>query len=168
MISLAKVADPGGLRTIGVITKPDKLLQHGARSRKSFEKLAMNDVENREFKLGWYVLKNRDSQSPNYTTTDREADEKSFFAQPSWANFEDSGCLGAESLRRHLNAMIHERIARNLPAIIQETNREISNLKSELGKMGKERSDKQAKQVFLLDIAQRFQDLVHTSVNGAW
>lgn len=99
---------------------------------------------------------------------DRDADEKSFFAQPPWTEFEDPGCLGAESLRSHLKILIHERIAKELPGIIDEAQGEIAKLQSELRRMGKERSDKQAKEVYLLDIAQKFQNLVYTSVHEAW
>jgi hypothetical protein len=59
VLRLAPVADLSGLRTIGVISKPDILIP-GSESEASFVSLAKNqDVE---FRLGWYVLKNMDSE----------------------------------------------------------------------------------------------------------
>jgi Dynamin family len=51
---LARDVDLKGLRTLGIITKPDTL-HVGSESEKSFFSLANN--ENVVFRLGWHVLK---------------------------------------------------------------------------------------------------------------
>ncbi|KAI9764203.1 MAG: hypothetical protein M1840_008593 [Geoglossum simile] len=57
VLNRAKEVDHEGLRTMGIITKPDTLHQ-GSDSETSFINLAKN--EDVEFRLGWHVLRNRD------------------------------------------------------------------------------------------------------------
>ncbi|KAF4625074.1 hypothetical protein G7Y89_g13095 [Cudoniella acicularis] len=168
VLSLAKAADPDRVRTMGIITKPDTLIQRGPESMNDFRKLALNESEIHQFKLGWHVLKNRDPRSMKQTAAERDADEKSFFSQPPWMNFEDQNCLGIDSLRLRLSRVLHERIASSLPDIIDEIRGEIVKSETELTKLGKERSSRQAKEVYLIGIAQRFQTLAQSAVDGTW
>ncbi|OAA44735.1 Dynamin [Cordyceps fumosorosea ARSEF 2679] len=60
VLKLASKADPGGKRTLGVITKPDVLIP-GSGSERDFISLARNQEV--EFRLGWHVLRNRDTEA---------------------------------------------------------------------------------------------------------
>ena len=78
VLKLARAADKKGIRTLGVITKPDTLIG-GSESEAMYISLAKNqDVE---FRLGWHVLKNMDSEKGQWTLPDRDIKEKEFFAQ---------------------------------------------------------------------------------------
>ena len=60
VLKLARAADKKGNRTLGVITKPDTLIA-SSESEAMYVSLARNqDVE---FRLGWHVLKNMDSET---------------------------------------------------------------------------------------------------------
>jgi hypothetical protein len=54
ILKRAKEVDPKGLRTLGLITKPDTL-PRGSDSEADFINLASND--NIHFRLGWHVVK---------------------------------------------------------------------------------------------------------------
>ena len=60
VLKLARTADKKGNRTLSVITKPDTLIAD-SESEAIYVSLARNqDVE---FRLGWHVLKNMDSET---------------------------------------------------------------------------------------------------------
>lgn len=70
VLKLARAADKKGNRTLGVITKPDTLVA-GSESEVMYVSLARNqDVE---FRLGWHVLKNMDSETGAFSLADRDA-----------------------------------------------------------------------------------------------
>ncbi|KAM0716833.1 hypothetical protein Q7P37_007637 [Cladosporium fusiforme] len=75
---LARNLDPEGVRTIGLITKPDTL-DPGSDSENAYVKLAQNkDVI---FRLGWHVLKNRSYETRNVTSAIRDKTEDAFSPQ---------------------------------------------------------------------------------------
>jgi GTPase SAR1 family protein len=70
VLKLARATDRSGNRTLGVITKPDTLTP-GSASEAEYVSLARNqDVE---FRLGWHVLKNMDSEKGVFSLADRDA-----------------------------------------------------------------------------------------------
>ncbi|KAL2048578.1 hypothetical protein N7G274_000490 [Stereocaulon virgatum] len=78
VLKLARIADSKGNRTLGVITKPDTLVPD-SESEAMYVSLARNqDVE---FRLGWHVLKNMDSETGEWSPIDRDVKEEAFFSQ---------------------------------------------------------------------------------------
>ena len=68
--------DPEGVRTLGLITKPDTL-DEGSDSERFYIELAQNkDVK---FRLGWHVLRNRDYISRNSSAEERDKAEAAIF-----------------------------------------------------------------------------------------
>ena len=59
VLKLARAVDSSGTRTLGVITKPDDLIP-GSEREALYLSLARNQQV--EFRLGWHVLKNIDSE----------------------------------------------------------------------------------------------------------
>ena len=80
VLKLARAADKRGNRTLGVITKPDTLIP-GSESEAMYISLARNqDVE---FRLGWHVLRNMDSETGVWSLADRDVKEEEFFLEQS-------------------------------------------------------------------------------------
>ncbi|KAI9816389.1 MAG: hypothetical protein M1832_005056 [Thelocarpon impressellum] len=84
VLKLAKEADPKGLRTLGVITKPDEL-PVGSINKLDFACLARN--EDVEFRLGWHVVRNRKFEGRDTSTESRDATEAELFLQGIWDEF---------------------------------------------------------------------------------
>ena len=81
LLKLARAADKKGNWTLGVITKPDTLIA-GSESEAMYVSLARNqDVE---FRLGWHVLKNMDSETGEWSLADRGVKKVEFFSQGIW------------------------------------------------------------------------------------
>ena len=76
MLKPAHATNKRSNRTLAVITKPDTLIP-GSESEDMYVSLARNqDVE---FRLGWHVLKNMDSEMGVWSLAGRNVKEEEFF-----------------------------------------------------------------------------------------
>lgn len=91
--------DPQGDRTLGVITKPDRL-SAGSGSETKFLELARN--EDVFFKLGWHVIKNRTFEETNFSIEQRNHSEKTFFSTSRF-NTLSKDDIGIDALRVRLS-----------------------------------------------------------------
>lgn len=111
ILERAEDLDPEGIRTLGVLTKPD-LIDHGS------EGAVMDLVEGRKhrLRLGWHLLRNP-GQSDLNEGRSREAIEENFFIKTSpWKDIEKSK-VGVDSLRNRLQAVLEDHIRREFPKV---------------------------------------------------
>ena len=81
ILTRVKEVDPGGERTLGIITKPDRLVKDSGQE-KSFVALARNkDIF---FKLGWHVIKNRAFEEGKFSLLERNASEITWFSHSNF------------------------------------------------------------------------------------
>ena len=164
VLKLARIADKKGNRTLGVITKPDTLIPD-SESEAMYVSLASNqDVE---FRLGWHVLKNMDSETGEWSLTDRDLKEEEFFLQGIWEELPRS-LLGVDKLRSRLSKVLLGQIAAELPSLIDEIEIKSNACRSRLDKLGEPRSTLEEQRRYLLHISQSFQSLVKASVDGTY
>ena len=164
VLKLARIADPKGNRTLGVITKPDTLIPD-SESEAMYVSLARNqDVE---FRLGWHVLKNMDSERGEWSLADRDVKEEEFFLQGIWENLSRS-LLGVVKLRDRLSKVLLGQIASELPSLIDEIDIKSNACRSRLDKLGVPRATLDEQRGYLLQISQSFQFLVKASIDGTY
>lgn len=164
VLKLARIADPRGNRTLGVITKPDTLVPD-SESEAMYVSLARNqDVE---FRLGWHVLKNMDSETGEWSLIDRDVKEEAFFSQGIWEELSRS-LLGVDKLRSRLSKVLLGQIAAELPSLIDEIEIKSNACRSRLDKLGEPRATLDEQRRYLLQISQSFQSLVKASVDGMY
>ncbi|UKZ79465.1 hypothetical protein TrVFT333_007220 [Trichoderma virens FT-333] len=164
VLKLARDTDPRGLRTLGIITKPDTLAVDST-SEKSYISLAKNqDVV---FRLGWHALRNRDTDADKWTLSQRDAQEKEFFSKSAWSALPES-CLGIATLRSRLSKLLLHQIASELPSLMDEISSEIESCETELGKFGQPRITAQEQRIYLIQISQSFQSLMQSAVDGTY
>ncbi|KAL7935186.1 P-loop containing nucleoside triphosphate hydrolase protein [Trichoderma chlorosporum] len=164
VLKLARDTDPRGLRTLGIITKPDTLAADST-SEKSYISLAKNlDVV---FRLGWHVLRNRDTDADKWTLAQRDVQEKEFFSNSAWAALPEPN-LGIASLRSRLSKLLLHQIASELPSLMDEIAREIDSCETELGKFGQPRISAQEQRIYLIQLSQSFQSLMQAAVDGTY
>jgi GTP-binding protein EngB required for normal cell division len=163
VLKLARAADRKGVRTLGVITKPDTLLA-GSESEAMYVSLAKNqDVE---FRLGWHVLKNMDSETGAWSLVDRDVKEK-FFSQGIWEELSRS-LLGIDKLRKRLSNVLLGQIAAELPSLVNEIEIKSDACRSRLDRLGEPRATLDEQRLYLLHISQLFQSLIKASVDGTY
>ena len=112
ILEKAEEVDPDGIRTLGVLTKPD-IIDKGA------EKNVIDLVEGRrhQLKLGWHVLRNAGQAELDNPVTDRDTTERSFFAGQSPWNSLDKEKVGITSFRDRLQEILADHIRREFPKV---------------------------------------------------
>ncbi|MCJ1323323.1 hypothetical protein MMC15_008679 [Xylographa vitiligo] len=164
VLKLARAADKKGLRTLGVITKPDTLIA-GSESEAMYVSLARNqDVE---FRLGWHVLRNLDSETGAWSMAERAVEEDKFFSQGIWAELPRS-LLGVDTLRDRLSRVLLRQIAAELPSLIDEIEIKSNTCRDRLDKLGEPRATVDEQRLYLLHISQSFQSLAKAAVDGTY
>ena len=164
VLKLARVTDKNGIRTLGVITKPDTLIA-GSESEAMYVSLARNqDVE---FRLGWHVLKNMDSETGEWSLADRNVKEEEFFSQGVWEDMSRS-LLGVGTLRDRLSKVLLSQIAAELPSLIDEIEIKSNACRSQLNKLGEPRVTSAEQRLYLLHLSQLFQSLVKAAIDGTY
>lgn len=161
---LAKRADPEGLRTMGLITKPDTL-DVGSEMESYFVRLAQNLEE--ELRLGWHVLKNRNFEERDVTSAQRDAIEREFFSQGLWDSIDSSRC-GVAALRIRLSAVLRDQILAQLPSLVQDVEDGIHDCASRLDQLGPVRGTPQQQLSYLLRVSEEYTSLVTQAVEGTY
>lgn len=164
VLTLARKFDPDGKRTLGVITKPDTLIP-SSPSEKTYIALAQNQDIN--FRLGWHVLKNMDSDKGETTLVDRDAKELEFFSQGAWQNLPRS-LLGIEKLRNRLSKVLLGQIAEELPSLVNEIETKAESCQILLDNLGSPRTSSDEQREYLFHVSQRFQMLAKAAIDGTY
>ncbi|KAI1207487.1 interferon-induced GTP-binding protein Mx2 [Annulohypoxylon truncatum] len=160
ILKLAETADPDGIRTMGVLTKPDLAMEQATQS-------AVIDLvqgKRNRLTLGYCVVKNRSADDSNSSISDRLAAEKAFFAGPPWTSVANR--CGIESLQTRLSELLMSISKRELPHVKADIENRLNLRKSELEAMGPSRSDQSSQRLYLGRIASRFQEITQHALNG--
>ncbi|KAK5745227.1 hypothetical protein LTS12_023200 [Elasticomyces elasticus] len=161
---MAKEVDPRGIRTLGIITKPDTL-HVGSESEQAFLNLARN--EEVSFRLGWHVLRNRDFDTKDWTTEQRNKAEADFFQAGVWKSLPIT-VLGVQALQPWLSELLKQQIVAELPGLIQDVDRSILDCRGRLDKLGQARSTIHQQRLYLIRISQAFSSLISAAINGTY
>ncbi|KAI1388076.1 dynamin family protein [Hypoxylon trugodes] len=166
VLNFAREVDERGSRTMGVITKPDCLVE-GSGSEKAFISLARNNQVN--FDLGWHVLKNLDSETQKGSSllNQRNVEEARFFSRGAWKELPPS-MLGINELRKRLSDVLLKQIAFELPSLIREIESGLDESREKLKELGEPRRTYDEQRLQLLQVSQGFQSLVEGSVSGSY
>lgn len=164
ILKLARCVDPTGTRTLGVITKPDTLYP-GSGTESQYISLARNQEV--EFRLGWHVLKNLDSEATYEPLLKRDEREAEFFASGIWTDLPES-LLGIGQLRNRLSQVLLNHITEELPSLMEEIEMKCDRCRDKLEKLGVPRETLQEQLGHMIGISQSFQRLVESAVKGIW
>ncbi|KAH8088967.1 P-loop containing nucleoside triphosphate hydrolase protein [Cristinia sonorae] len=134
---LAKVYDPEGKRTIGVLTKPDRI---PIGEEENWIRFIKNDYEALE--NGWYSVKQPDSRAlkAGISWSDAREKEREFFTLTSpWSelDFVYQRQLGTGNLTERLSDVLSELIAKRLPDFQDELQKLLQGTEETLRKLPK-------------------------------
>ncbi|KAI9932556.1 hypothetical protein MW887_008798 [Aspergillus wentii] len=167
IIQRARHFDKDGLRTVGIITKPD-LINTGTEGR--VVRLAKN-LDNTKLKLGFFLLKNPTpvELDSGISLQARRKAEMNFFSTGAWYHQGlDLSRVGIDNLRSFLQDLLESHIERELPKVRQDVRRLLNELNEELAELGTERSTPSQIRVYLSRISSEFYNLVKAGVDGAY
>ncbi|CAK7273324.1 hypothetical protein SEPCBS119000_005595 [Sporothrix epigloea] len=161
---LARDVDPHGMRTMGLITKPDKL-DEGSDREQAYVKLASNDDV--VLQLGWHVLRNRCHETRNATRDERDANEVAFFNKPGspWLGLASDN-LGVASLRPRLSTVLMNQILAQLDPILEDIKAQSEECELGLARLGVSRSTDLEQRQYLSRISNRLSELLTAAVQG--
>ncbi|PCH35511.1 hypothetical protein WOLCODRAFT_107442 [Wolfiporia cocos MD-104 SS10] len=149
---LAQQYDPNGKRTIGVLTKPDRI-PRGDEQR--WAKLLKNELSQLALVNGWYSVKQPDSVQIEAGITRARArqEEKEFFASTApWSGLplKFQQHLGTECLANRCSDILSALIAKSLPAIQEKIQQMLMMTEGQLNELPKEPSKDPIGEVFNL------------------
>jgi hypothetical protein len=162
--TLAREVDPKGERTLGRITKPDKL-DVGSDTENFYLRLAQNKEV--VFRLGWHVLKNRDHKMKNATSEERNKAEDDFFSTSNWTLI-DSNQVGVKTLRPRLSEVLKGEILHQLPSLVKDVEQNIAECQSYLQHLGVARNNLKEQRRYLMLVSQKFSTLMRAAINGVY
>ncbi|KAK8001160.1 P-loop containing nucleoside triphosphate hydrolase protein [Apiospora marii] len=159
-----RVLDPQGVRTLGLITKPDTL-DEGSDSERFYMELAQNkDVQ---FRLGWHVLRNRNYSERDVSTAERDEIEEDFFSKGVWTVL-DASQLGVAALKIRLSHALRDQILQQLPSVLSDVSAGVQHCKEKLAKFGTDRTGMAEQRRYLLKASTEFSNLIKAATDGVY
>ncbi|KAI1771421.1 interferon-induced GTP-binding protein Mx2 [Hypoxylon cercidicola] len=160
ILKLAEAADPKGVRTMGVLTKPD------LATEKATQNMILDLVLGKRNKLtlGYCIVKNRSADDNTSTMSDRHVAEKAFFMAPPWSSVADR--CGVASLQVRLRELLMDVSKRELPHVRAEVEKLLHSRRLKMDALGAPRADQSSQRLFLGKIASRFQAITQHALNG--
>ncbi|KAI0199197.1 interferon-induced GTP-binding protein Mx [Astrocystis sublimbata] len=156
--------DPEGKRTLGIITKPDKL-SAGSKSEANFLELAKN--ENVVLKLGWHVVKNRAFQESDFTADQRAHSEKTFFRDSIWTALHQD-YVGIDNLRIRLSQLLLEHGKAELPRLSQDVEGSLQRDRHEIALLGNSRATVLECRTYLAQLSMACHEICKAGVQGMY
>ncbi len=161
--TMARQIDPKGVRTLGVITKPDRI--DSPESEAQFIQLAKNDIV--KFDLGWHVLRNRsnDREERNCSSMERDLKEKQFFETSNWSTV-DKGNLGIDALKTKMSKLLLQRFAEVIPHVVSQIEQRLDTCRKNLADLGEGYGDVMQMRAKMQEWCKRSTDYVYNAAEG--
>ncbi|KAK1533065.1 interferon-induced GTP-binding protein Mx1 [Colletotrichum costaricense] len=153
-LTLAKEVDPEGLRTIGVLTKPD------LATERVTQQIVCELIEGKRhpLRLGYCVVKNQSDDEGASTKTDRNASEKAFFSARPWNRIKSTFRVGVSGLGIRLRDLLGDLLKKDHKNIEANIHRRLNNTETLLSRLGPSRSRADVQRRYLANIASGFQE----------
>jgi hypothetical protein len=153
VLTFVKKADPEGVRSLGIITKPDTL-PAGSGSERAFFDLAKNQNKKYFFRLGWHVLGNRNFEARYF--------ENSNFKELA------KGAVGIGALADRLSAIFYEHSKHELSAMRSEVERMLEETKHKLKSLGRNRTTVGECRDYLMDLSGQLYEIIKSALHGSY
>ncbi|KAL0929556.1 interferon-induced GTP-binding protein Mx1 [Colletotrichum truncatum] len=160
ILKLAEVADPDGVRTMGVLTKPDLVTEIVTQGVIIDLVLGKRST----LKLGYYIVKNRSADDNISSLSERAAAEKAFFMAPTWLPIRDR--CGTTSLKLRLRELLFQISKQEIPHVKLDIEQRLRQSRADLEAMGPSRSDPSSQRMYLGKLASRFLAVTQSALNG--
>jgi hypothetical protein len=164
IFELIKNHDHEGARTMGIITKPDRL-EGETPAQAEYVRMARNQLTH--LRLGWHVVVNRDYGRRGASASERDQRERDFLGSGVWRQV-DRGSKGISKLRQRLSDALMTHICASLPSLIEELRHCIGECTERLRRLGDSRASPREQRSYLIGISNHFQQLVSEACEGPY
>lgn len=160
ILTIAKEVDPNGIRTLGVLTKPD-LVDDGS------EEGVMSLVEGKRnpLLLGYCIVRNRGQSELSTDSETRMKKEKEFFDTEPWFRL-DRDRIGTPALQRRLQELLVSITRREFPKVQAQIVQQLSSCRKRLEGLGADRESTDQQRRFLLVVSRDLQDLANSALDA--
>ncbi|PSR77520.1 interferon-induced GTP-binding protein Mx [Coniella lustricola] len=162
IIQRIRKVDPKGERTLGVITKLDKL-DAGSGSEQAFLALARN--EDVFFQLGWHCIKNRTYTEGALSFKERNQSECEFFVTSAFSALPKDN-VGIAALRGRLSQLLFEHVKKELPRLQADLKAALEENKTHLKALGGPRSSVPECRTFLSKLNMELYEISKAALSG--
>ncbi|KAF1921163.1 interferon-induced GTP-binding protein Mx2 [Ampelomyces quisqualis] len=162
ILQMAERADPDGLRTMGVLTKPDLVTEKATRD-------VVKDLiagKRNKLRLGYSIVKNRSADDQNSGVSERLAQETTFFSKSVWKETANTGRCGIGSLKTRLSDLLLTITKREFPNVKSDIVRRLEQCRGELVGIGPSRTELSSQRVYLGQLGSKFQKITQSALNG--
>ncbi|PYH75340.1 P-loop containing nucleoside triphosphate hydrolase protein [Aspergillus uvarum CBS 121591] len=163
VFSMARAADPEGIRTVGIITKCDAL---EAGDEEGVIRIAKNMVE--RLHHGWFAVKNRSTKDirDGVSIEERNIREKEFFStEKPWTELA-SDRVGIDNVKSFLGRLLYNHIKGEFPSMVKEIEDQAQETQDNLELLGPSRQTSLEQRKVLLRIALTYQNDVTGALSG--
>ncbi|KFY44146.1 hypothetical protein V495_03615 [Pseudogymnoascus sp. VKM F-4514 (FW-929)] len=160
ILTMAEKADPKGLRTLGVLTKPD-LVDDGAEHQ--VIDLVMG--KRNKLKLGYCIVRNRSQKELDTDSDSRTRKERSFFSTDPWSSLPKDR-VGVDALKSRLQDLLSEIVQREFPKIKRQIEQRLMLCKKNLSAMGADRETSEQQRHYLEGIAAQFERITNDALGA--
>ncbi|OBT73998.1 hypothetical protein VF21_06003 [Pseudogymnoascus sp. 05NY08] len=162
ILTMAEKADPNGLRTLGVLTKPD-LVDDGAEHQ--VIDLVMG--KRNKLKLGYCIVRNRSQKELDTDSDTRTRKERSFFGTDPWSSLPKDR-VGVDALKRRLQDLLSEIVQGEFPKIKRQIEQRLVLCKKNLSAMGMDRETSEQQRQYLEGIAAHFERVTNDALGNRY
>jgi len=162
VLEKARAVDPKGVRTIGIITKPDKAEPDTVDE---FIQLALNKDTGLRLALGWHVLRNRSPDEMGLSKEEIKRTELEFFARSKWNSLPQS-TVGIDALRPRLSLQLQRHIKNNIPDVEREILHALQACRAKLETLGDGRDTIQEMREYIWKQCVKSAELTKEAVDG--
>ncbi|KAK0668272.1 P-loop containing nucleoside triphosphate hydrolase protein [Cercophora samala] len=159
ILTLAEEYDKKGERTLGILTKPDLVLETSGKDT------ICSIVENKrkQLTLGYYVVRSRGADQDDSGYESREQ----MFNEDPWRRL-DKGRVGVRALKAKLGELLGEMAKREFPKLRKDIGEMLSRAEKERDGLGPARGTDTEQRIFLSHIADKFQELAKASLEARY
>ncbi|RAH52141.1 hypothetical protein BO85DRAFT_524547 [Aspergillus piperis CBS 112811] len=155
ILKLAKDYDGNGERTLGVLTKPDLVIEESAKTALCSLVLGRK----RPLTLGYYLVRNQGADQD--TSFSGEEGERMFDSQP-W-NTLPRDRIGIQALRERLGELLSEVTEREFPELRKDIKNQFDRCQQDLELLGPARQTERQQRAFLSGLARQFQSFTRAA-----
>jgi hypothetical protein len=160
ILTIAKEVDPKGLRTLGVLTKPDLVDKGGEENVMSLVQGNRNPL-----RLGYCIVRNRGQIELGIDSTERNKKEKNFFSTEPWAKL-DRDRVGTPALQGRLQDLLIDITRREFPNVQAQIVQQLSSCRKRLEALGADRQSTDQQRRYLLEMSREFQDITNFALDA--
>ncbi|KAF1944725.1 hypothetical protein EJ02DRAFT_76926 [Clathrospora elynae] len=161
-LKMANKPGPGGMRTMGVLTKAGLATELATQNAIKDLVLGKRNV----LRLGYYVVRSSSADDQQSTISDRSAQERAFFGKPAWHEAAASGRCSIGSLKTRLRDLFMSISKKEFPHVKADVANQLGQCRSRLSSMGPSRTEQSYQRMYLGRLGSKFQAVTQCALNG--